>query len=210
MKTYNENLNWRYATKVFDHTKKVASKDLEQLMESIRLTASSYGLQPYEVLIIEDLKTREALQPAALNQSQITGASHLIVFASRTKIDKEYIESYLQNISKTRSIPDNDLHGFREILENTILKLSPAEQLAWASRQTYIALGNFLSAAANLKIDTCPMEGFDPEGFDKILDLKQRDLTTTVIAPIGYRSANDKNQFAPKVRKTEKQLFQFI
>lgn len=210
MNTYIENLNWRYATKIFDNSKKVSSEDLEKLMDSIQLSASSYGLQPYEVLVIENPEIREKLKPAAWNQSQITDASHLVVFASYTSIGENYINSYLENISTTRKVEMEDLNGFLEMLKNTVLKLTPEEQVLWSSKQSYLALGNLLSAAASYKIDTCPMEGFDAAKFDEILGLKEKGLTATVIAPIGYRSENDKTQHVAKVRKSNNQLFHLI
>lgn len=210
MNNYIESLNWRYATKQFDSTKKVLKEDLDKILESIQLSASSYGLQPYEILVIEDPAIREKLKDAAWNQTQITEASHLLVFASYTGIDENYISSYLSNISNTRKIPKENLAGFLEMLKNTVLKLSREEQAEWAAKQAYLALGNFLSAVANFRIDSCPMEGFSTEKFDEILELKDKGLTTTVIAPIGYRSENDKTQHVPKVRKSKKQLFHLI
>lgn len=210
MEKYLDALNWRYATKIFNSSKKVSAEDLEKLMAGIQLSASSYGLQPYEVFIIEDTQVREKLKSVAWNQSQITDASHLIVFASYTEISEEHVEAYLKIISETRNVPIEDLSGFRTMLHNTILKLNSKDQAIWTAKQAYIALGNLLSAAANMKIDTCPMEGFNAEEFDKLLGLKSKGLTTTVIAPIGYRSEQDKTQFAPKVRKSKKQLFHLV
>lgn len=210
MNTYLENLNWRYATKMFDPSKKVSPQDLEKLLSSIQLTASSYGLQPYEVLVIENEAIREQLKPAAWNQTQITDASHLLVFASFTSLSEEYVQSYLQNISTTREVPLKNLNGFLEMLQNTVLQQASEDQATWAANQTYIAMGNLLSAAASYKIDTCPMEGFDAAKFDEILGLKEKGLTTTVIAPIGYRSELDNTQHAIKVRKSKKQLFHLL
>lgn len=210
MKKYNEDLNWRYATKKFDADKKLSPEELDALLESIQLTASSYGLQPYEVLVIEDLAIRENLKEVSWNQSQLTDASHVIVFANYKKITQKHIDSYLENIRKTRELKVTDLEGLKEMLSNTILSLSPEAQSTWAAKQTYIALGNLLSAAANLKIDTCPMEGFDAAQYDDILGLTDKGLTTAVIATIGFRSAEDKLQYAAKVRKDKEELFHLI
>lgn len=210
MKNYIEDLNWRYATKQFDASKNLEKGDVESLLESIQLTASSYGLQPYEVFVIKDPEIKAKLKPAAFNQSQITDASHLFIFASLKSIDKSYIEIYLKNISEIRGIELEKLSGLEAMLENSILGLTPTEQLTWAQNQTYIALGNFLSAAANLKIDTCPMEGFSTEEFDDILKLSEKNLTTSVIAAVGYRSEQDATQHAPKVRKNKEELFHLI
>ncbi|MDT0675820.1 NAD(P)H-dependent oxidoreductase [Autumnicola musiva] len=210
MDTYIENLNWRYATKKFDKKKKIDSENLENILKSIQLSASSYGMQPYEVLVIEDLEVRKQLLPAAWNQSQITDASHLIVFASLTSISEAHVNAYLDNISKIREIHIENLNGFKDMLANTVLKQSAADQKIWAEKQAYIALGNLLSAAANFKTDTCPMEGFDAEKFDEILGLKEKGLSTAVIATIGYRSEEDVAQHAKKVRKNKEQLFHLI
>ncbi|UJH91135.1 NAD(P)H-dependent oxidoreductase [Antarcticibacterium sp. 1MA-6-2] len=210
MNNYIDALNWRYATKIFDKNKKVSPGDLEKLMAGIQLSASSYGLQPYEVFIIEDEEIREKLKSVAWNQTQITDASHLIVFASYTEISEKHIEAYLQTISKARNVSMEELAGFRTMLQNTILQQSKEAQAIWTAKQAYIALGNLLSAAANMKIDTCPMEGFNAEEFDNLLNLKEKGLKTTVIAPIGYRSVEDQTQFVPKVRKSKKQLFHLV
>lgn len=210
MKKYNEDLNWRYATKKFDTDKKLSQVELNALLESIQLTASSYGLQPYEVVVIEDPTTRERLKKVSWDQNQITDSSHVIVFANYKEITQKHIEAYLENIRKTRELKVTDLEGLKDMLSNTILALSPKEQSIWAAKQTYIALGNLLSAAANLKIDTCPMEGFDAAKYDEILGLKDKGLTTSVIATVGFRSTEDQLQYAAKVRKDKEELFHLI
>ncbi len=210
MSTYIEDLTWRYATKKFDANKEVSSEDLEKLLEAIQLTASSYGLQPYEVIVIKDAALREELKAHSWNQTQITDASEIIVFANKTHITSAYVDSYLKDIAETRSLKLEDLDGLKGMLESTILKLDAEDQSLWASKQAYIALGNLLSAAANLKIDTCPMEGFDATKYDELLNLKEKGLTTAVIATIGYRSEDDQTQFAAKVRKSKDDLINTI
>ena len=208
--TYNEDLNWRYATKKFDPSKELNKEDLNYLLESIQLTASSYGLQPYEVIVVKDQATREKLKAAAWNQTQITDASYLLVFANLKSVTESYVDSYLDNIAETRNITREDLKGMEDMIKNTTLKLSSEDQEAWAAKQAYIALGNLLSAAANAKIDSCPMEGFDAEKFDEILGLADKNLTTAVIAPIGYRSEEDQYQHLAKVRKSKSDLIEII
>lgn len=210
MNKYLDHLNWRYATKKFDSSKKLSSEEEAQLLESIQLSASSYGLQPYEVFVISDKDVKTKLKPAAFNQPQITDASHIFVFAGLKNLDENYIDHFLKNISKTRSIELSELKGLKSMLYNSILSLPQPEQQLWAKNQAYIALGNFLSAAANLKIDTCPMEGFDTVEFDKILGLPEKNLSTAVIATAGHRSAEDAAQHAPKVRKNKEELFHLI
>ncbi|MBT8296080.1 MAG: NAD(P)H-dependent oxidoreductase [Gramella sp.] len=208
--TFNEDLNWRYATKKFDPSKKLSEENLNSLLESIQLTASSYGLQPYEILVIKDLETREKLKAVAWNQNQITDAPYLLVFANLKSVSGAYVDSYLDNIAQTRNITREDLKGMEDMIKNTTLQLPQEAQNTWAAKQAYIALGNLLAAAANLKIDTCPMEGFDAVKFDEILGLGEKNLTTAVIAPIGYRSEEDHYQHLAKVRKAKSDLIEII
>ncbi|MBU2906155.1 MULTISPECIES: NAD(P)H-dependent oxidoreductase [Arenibacter] len=210
MNSYIENLNWRYATKKFDASKKVSQKDLENLLEATSLSASSYGLQPYEILVVEDAALRSKLQPAAWGQSQITEASHLIVLANQSTFGEELVDNYLDNVSETRGIPSNDLEGYSDFMKSKLMPLSESAKATWTARQTYIALGNLLSAAADLKIDTCPMEGFDSAQFNEMLGLSKKGLNAAVLVAIGYRSEEDKTQHYKKVRKTKENLITYI
>lgn len=210
MNSYIDNLNWRYATKKFDTSKKVSQKDLEYLLEATALSASSYGLQPYEILVVKDAALRNKLQPAAWGQSQITEASHLIVLANQSTFGEELVDDYLDNVSATRGIPSIDLQGYADFMKSKLMPLSESAKATWTARQTYIALGNLLSAAADLKIDTCPMEGFDNAQFNEILGLKEKGLNAAVLVAIGYRSREDKTQHYKKVRKNKKNLITYI
>ena len=205
-----EDLQWRYATKKFDTSKKVSEEDLETLLEAIQLTASSYGLQPYHTFIITDTELRQKLQPVSWGQTQIVDSTFLLVFANKTEVDGEWIDAYLKNVSETRSIPLDALNGYREIMRGNILGLSEEEQANWAAKQTYIALGNLLSAAAALKIDTTPMEGFDSAAYNELLGLTEKGLNASVVAAIGYRSDEDATQHFAKVRQTKKELFTYL
>ena len=206
MSTYIDDLNWRYATKKFDNTKEISAKDLDTLIEAIQLTASSYGLQPYEVIVVKDAALREELKAASWNQTQITDSSEIIVLANKTHISSSYVDSYLQDIAQTRGLKIENLAGLKGMLESTILQLKPEDQSIWAAKQAYIALGNLLSAAAHLKIDACPMEGFDAVKYDELLNLKEKGLTTAVITTVGYRSEDDQTQHDAKVRKSKEDL----
>lgn len=210
MENYNEKLNWRYATKKFNPEKSLSQEDVDYLQKSIQLSASSYGLQPYEVFVVTDKETKEKLKEAAWGQSQLTDASHVFIFAGLKKLKEDYIDSYLENISKIREVQVQDLSGLKDMLTSNILGKPEDQQKIWAQKQTYIALGNLLSAAAHLKVDTCPMEGFDAEKFDEILGISGTNLTTAVIATAGYRSDEDQLQHAKKVRKQEEELFHLI
>lgn len=210
MENYIDHLNWRYATKRFDPQKKLSQDQVEVLLDSIQLSASSYGLQPYEVFVISDPELKERLKPAAFNQPQITEASHVFVFAGLKSITPGYIQHFLENISSTRGVALEKLSSLEAMLHTSILSLGQPEQQLWARNQAYIALGNFLSAAANLKVDTCPMEGFYAKEFDGILELEEKNLTSAVIATAGFRSPEDTAQHAPKVRKNKEELFHLI
>lgn len=210
MSTFIENQNWRYATKKFNSDKKISNSDLEILKEAIQLSSSSYGLQPYKVLIIENEEIRKQLQPASWGQSQITDASHLLVFASETNVDAEYITRYAENMAKTRNIPFDSVKGYADFMIGNIASLTPEKQIIWAQKQAYLALGNLLNAAAELKIDVTPMEGFLPEQYNEILGLKEKGLHATLVATIGYRHEEDETQHYAKVRKPITELFETI
>lgn len=202
-----EHQNWRYATKKFDATKKISNEELNILKEAIRLSSSSYGLQPYKVIIVENPELRAKIQPAAWGQSQIVEASHLIIFANETQLNEEDIDNYISNISDTRSVPVEALSGYADFMKSKILTLSEDSKNIWTAKQTYLALGNLLNAAAELKIDVTPMEGFVPEQVNEILGLEKLGLNTSLIATLGYRHHEDDTQHYKKVRKSQEELF---
>jgi len=202
-----ESLNWRYATKKYDATRKISSIDLEILKEATKLSVSSMGLQPYKVLIVENPELRAKLQPAAYGQSAITDASQLFVFAIEKNVDEKEIASYMQNISETRAIPVESLAGFSGMIQGFVNGLDEEGKNNWAKKQAYLALSTLINTAAFLKIDATPMEGFNPQQFDEILGLEALGLTTAVIATIGYRHEEDAAQHHKKVRKSNEDLF---
>ncbi len=208
--TYIESLQWRYATKKFDTTKKIASEDINTLKEIIRLSASSYGLQPYRVLIIENTDIRKQLQSVSWRQSQIVDASHLLIFCNEIDVNDDFINNYLDIVSNTRNIDKEELKGYGDFMKSKITPLSSDIKNNWTSRQAYIALGNLLSGAAELRIDTCPIEGFEPDQYDTILGLKDKGLTPSVVVALGYRSKEDHTQQLAKVRKSNEDLFTTI
>lgn len=210
MNSVIEHRTWRYATKKFDATKKVSEQDLETLLEATRLSASSYGLQPYHVFVISDPEVREQLKPASWGQSQITDASHLIVFANAKDFGEELVDDYLANVSETRNIPSEGLKGYSDFMKSKLMNLPEELKNQWTAKQAYIAFGNLMQAAAELKIDTCPMEGFEPEKYNEILGLEEKNLNAAVVLAIGYRSEEDATQHLPKVRKSKEELFTLI
>lgn len=199
--------NWRYATKKFDGNKKISNEDLNTIKEAIRLSSSSYGLQPYKVIIVENPELRAKILPAAWGQSQIVEASHLIIFANKTKLEDSDIDDFVTNMSTTRNIPLESLAGYSAFMKSKLVTLSDDSKNTWTSKQTYLALGNLLNVAAELKIDVTPMEGFAAEQVNEILGLDKLDLTTSLIAPIGYRHTEDDTQHHKKVRKSQEELF---
>lgn len=205
-----ENAKWRYATKKYDTNKKVSEKDIEFLKEAINLAATSYGLQPFKVLIIENQEVRKQLQPASWGQSQIVDASHLFVFVNIVNPGEKEIDAYVENISKVREIKTDSLQGFSNYIKGAVGKFSNEQKANWTSKQTYLALGNLLNAASELKIDVTPIEGFEPAKYDEILGLTENGLHASLVAAIGYRSSEDGNQHLKKVRKPLEELFETI
>lgn len=202
-----EKLNWRYATKKFDHTKKLSTEQLSELLAAVRLAPSSIGLQSYKVIVVEDPAVREQLRIAAHGQSQITDASQLIIFASETKLDEAYVKNFIDLVAEKRQTARENLAGYEQMILGNVNRLSEDQRLVWSNKQTYIALGVLLTAAAEMGIDACPMEGFNAAQFDEILGLKEKGLTTAVIAAVGFRSEDDNYSKLVKVRKPEEELF---
>ena len=200
-------LNWRYATKKFDPTKKVEVKDIQYLSEAVRLSASSYGLQPYKVMIIQNDEIRKLLKEASWNQPQITDASQLFVFCIHQDYPLREIDNYFSLIEEVQNADPKSLSGYKNSLKTLFEKKTPEEKRQWAARQVYIALGSLLIACAELKIDACPMEGFEKDRYDEILGLKEQGFRSTVIAAVGYRSTEDDTSKRKKIRKPKDILF---
>lgn len=200
MSTIN-NLEWRYATKAFDSSKKVSDSDMEQIYKAIQLSPTSYGLQLFKVIEVSSPELRAKLQPASWGQSQIVDASHLLVFCYDTSVADEKIDKYLQLKSEIQKIPSEHLTGYGDFMKGKMKEQTPESIQRWNEKQTYIALGNAMSMAAELKIDTCPIEGFSPEEYNQILGLSQMGLSAAVVLAVGYRAESDATQAAPKVRK---------
>lgn len=202
-----EKLKWRYATKKFDVSKKITNAKLENLKENIRLSASSFGLQLYTILIIEDEAIKEELKAVSYGQEQITDCSHLFVFCNYTNPNNGHVDEYLQLKADAQSINSDNLKGYGSFIKETLSYKSDDEKKHWTEKQTYIALSNLLVASAELKIDSCPMEGFQPEKYNEILGITKSNLNASVIVATGYRSEEDQTQFALKVRKSKEELF---
>lgn len=198
--TILNDLQWRYATKQFDPTQKVSENNFQELLEALRLSASSFGLQPWKFIVVTDAKLRKELQQHAWNQPQIVDASHLLVLCARTDVDETYIKKYVETLAVHRKVSGDSLKGYQDMMLGFIAHKDRAALIGWAKLQVYLALGSLLTVCAHKRIDTCPMEGFDATAFDKILGLEKMHLTTAVLCPIGYRSADDTYALAAKVR----------
>jgi len=204
-----DDMNWRYATKKFDPKKEITKKDLDELLETLRLSPSSYGLQPWKFLVITDEKLRKDLRDnATRGQAQITDASHMIALCVRTDID-EHVSKYIKSIMKTRGVSRDSLRDYENRMTESLGKNPPEKKEEWASRQIYIALGFLLFACAAKHIDACPMEGFDAKKFDEILGLKKKNLKSVVLCTIGYRG-DDGFAKRKKVRFEKKDVFEFL
>ncbi len=196
-----DSLKWRYATKVFDPSKKISAEDWKALEEALILSPSSYGLQPWKFLVITDSATRQKLLPLSWNQKQVTDCSHFVVFLGRTDITQQDVDQLIDHTSRVRGIPKESLAFYRDMMMGDLVKGPRHAWIRdWAARQTYIALGNFMTSAAMLGVDTCPMEGLDPVKYDEVLKLKDSGYATLVACAAGYRSSEDKYATMPKIR----------
>ena len=200
-------LQWRYATKKFDPDQKIPAETFDALMEATRLSASSYGMQQYKFIIVNDPQLRATLREVSFNQSQITDASHMVVFAAQTDLSPEDTDRYMNLISATRGVPVEALAGFRNAINGTLNSRTPDQLFQWASDQAYIAIGTLLTAAALHRVDACPMEGFLKDKYDEILGLKPLGFSARAVVTLGYRHAEDGLANMPKVRKSFDDLF---
>jgi nitroreductase len=194
-----QSLQWRYATKVFDPERRIPAADWATLEEALVLTPSSFGLQPWKFIVVTDPVLKARLRGASWNQSQVEDCSHLVVFAIKKGFGAPEIQEYLERIALVRNVPLESLAGYKQFMTGTLVDGPFAAVIdEWASRQAYIALGNFMTCAAVLGIDTCPMEGLIPAQYDEILGLA--DYHTVMACPAGYRSGDDKYAALAKVR----------
>lgn len=200
-------LNWRYATKVFDPAKKLTSSQWSSLEQALILTPSSFGLQPWKFVVVNEAALRAQLRPASWNQPQTTDASHFVVFAARTKMEESDVKRYIENIASVRGVPMESLEQYKQMMLGSVVKgMSAAETHEWAIRQCYIALGNLMTAAAVMGIDTCPLEGIEPEVYDVVLGLPPLGYNTVVACAVGFRSVADKYAQQKKVRFPAKEV----
>ena len=194
-------LTWRYATKQFDLTKPIPHDVWQALLQSLVLTPSSYGLQPWKFLVIDDPALRTRLRAVSWNQSQVEDCAHHVVFLGRTSMTEADVDRLIDGTAAARGVAPDTLAGYRGMIIKDIVSGPRSQWVAeWAARQVYIALGQFMLACAELGVDACPMEGLDPAAYDRILGLDGTGYRTVVACPAGYRAATDKYASAAKVR----------
>ncbi|MEN9840745.1 MAG: hypothetical protein RL376_545 [Verrucomicrobiota bacterium] len=194
-------LDWRYATKKFDAAKKIPAATWAALEHALVVSPSSFGLQPWQFIVITDPAVKAKLLPLSWNQPQVTDCSHHVVFAMRKGVNEAYVDKFLARQVALRGGTIEALAPYRGMMTGFLSNITAAGQLdTWATKQVYIALGQFMAAAALLGVDACPMEGINPAAYDEVLGLKGTEFATVVACAVGYRAADDKYASAAKVR----------
>lgn len=201
-----QSMKWRYATKIFDSEKSLSEEQLHQILESIRLAPSSYGLQPMRVVVVKSPEVKKQLRQVAYNQRQFEECSHLLVFCTESFVTEEYVKSYLDVYSEVRDLDRERLISYENHVVEVLSSFDLQEVVNWKENQTYLSLGVGMSAAAMLGVDTCAIEGFEKHSFDEILNLEPLGLSSTVCLALGFRHASDHNQFSPKVRRSNQKF----
>jgi nitroreductase len=202
-----EALDWRYATKKMNPLKKISSEDWQILKDSLRLAPSSYGLQPWKFVVVQNPALRTKLREVSWGQAQVEDASHFIVFTAKDVIDEKYIRHFIEDTAKTRNIPASALDGYRDLMITNIGHKPTESHKAWNQRQCYIAMGFLLETASLLKIDTVPLEGIEPEKYDEILGLAGTGYSSVAAVALGYRHEEDAYQNLAKARFDESVIF---
>lgn len=210
IETFIDNLKWRYATKSFDSSRKIPKDLLDKLLDTARLSPSSFGLQPWRFFVVENPAIREELKAHAWNQPQITECSHLIVFANRVSIDADYINAYADLIAQERGLEAGAIDAYRGMMLGSLPMMQGEAGQVWMTKQLYIALGILMAACAEAKVDCCPMEGFDPARFNQILGLPAKGYHSRVLCALGYRSIEDKAAQAKKIRLEINGVVEFL
>lgn len=201
-------MNWRFATQSFDSGKKVSDEDLKTILEAARLAPSSFGIEAWKFLVIENPEVRAKISEVAWSQPKVTQASHLIVVTRRTDVRENITNELIERSSKVQGVAPEALNGLRDMVSGAIARRSDVELNVWIRNQAYIALGVMIETASLLGIDNGPMEGFDPAKVDEILGLKEKNLTSTTLLALGYRAEGD--GLRPKVRRAFDEVVEFI
>lgn len=204
-----EALKWRYACKKYDIQTKIPAKQWDALKQAMAKSPSSYGLQPYKFLVIENPQTRAKLREVSWNQAQVTDCSHYVVMITRNDMTQADIEQYIQLVANTRGVQLSELKGYRDLMITKVVEgMDQTQKLEWTRRQAYIAMGFLLETAALLKIDSTPIEGMDPKAYDEILNLSTTGYRSVAAVALGYRHPEDTYQKVKKVRRSMEDLFE--
>lgn len=203
-------LQWRYATKVFDNEKKISPDIWSSLEESMILTPSSFGLQPWQFITITCQKTKQDLLEHSWHQRQVTDCSHLVILCARDGMNQEDIDKWLDQLASMRGVSRESLEGYAGMMNGFFGNMDREKTLAWAKNQVYIALGQLMMSAAVLNLDACPMEGIIPAEYDRILGLENSGFSTTVACAMGYRSSDDKYAELAKVRYSANEILKTV
>ena len=204
-------LNWRYATKKFNPERKISAEDWQALEQSLVLSPSSFGQQPWKFYVIRNPELRKQLQQHAWDQSQVVDASHLVVLAIKKNVNNDDVDRYLERVMEVRQMPKDKLAGMEQAIKGFLQDPPfPMDVDAWSTRQVYLALGFLIYSAALLNIDACPMEGFKPDKFDEVLGLSGKGYASKVICALGYRSSEDKLAEMAKVRYKTEAIVEYI
>jgi nitroreductase len=201
-----EDLNWRYATKEFDPSKRVSPKDLETLLDALVLSPSSFGLQPWKFVVVENQELKEQLLANSWNQKQVVQASHVLVLCRPLTFGAEDVINFVRSTAEIRAQEAETLSGYQKVMTDFLGRMNDAQIAEWMKNQIYIALGNLMTVAATMRIDACPMEGFVSTEYDKVLGLTEKGLASVVVCPVGYRAASDKYGDLSKVRYEKENL----
>jgi len=201
MKDILSDLNWRYAVKKFDSERILTENQIDKLKEVFNLTATSYGLQPIRLVTIQNKALQQKLVAHSFDQLQVVQASHVLVFCVENTVDASYISNYFKLVKKTRGTPDEILNPFKEMMTESFSNMNSTEIKAWSKNQAYLAMGALLTVCAMEKIDACPMEGFNAQKYDEILELKKQNLKAVLLLPVGFRAEDDFMSTLKKVRK---------
>ncbi len=196
-----EALKWRYATKKFDSNRQLSTEKISVLKKAFNLTATSFGLQPVRLVVLNDKKVQEQLVAASMNQRQVVDASHVLILCIEKNVGDIYVENYFDRVKDIRNTPEEILKPFKNYLLDHFATTSEQDKHLWAAKQAYLVMGNLLTVCALEEIDACPMEGFTPEKYNEILGLSEKGLEAVLVMPVGYRSDDDMFADFKKVRK---------
>jgi nitroreductase / dihydropteridine reductase len=201
-----EKLNWRYATKIFDPNKKLSKEQVDTLVTSANLTATSFGLQPCKLILVENMELREELVQHSWGQKQVKDASHLLVIARYDNLGDQQVDEYVDRMASARGIEKESLEGMSTMVKNFLAKMSEEEKASWSSNQAHIIMGNLLNTCAIMNIDSCPIAGFIPAEYDRVLELEKDNLKSVLVLPVGHRMEEDKYSKLAKVRMSDEEF----